>query len=65
MSYSDTRAMPIQYRKWFINRFIDQNKSEEKRRKDSGAYPNRSGQRDVPVRESMENIHRETFKKFK
>ena len=30
MSYTDIRAMPIRYRGWYIERFIESLKSEQK-----------------------------------
>jgi len=46
--------MPIQYRKWFLNRLADEFKSADKKRQESR---DRSGPRELPVKEMMENMH--------
>ncbi len=56
MSYSDTRTMPIRYRRWFLDRLVEEIKASNEKKKKAAEG---SGPRELPIKQMMENIHNE------
>jgi hypothetical protein len=48
--------MPIRYRRWFLDRLVEEIKSSNENRKSA---TERSGPREIPINQMMENIHNE------
>ena len=71
MSYSDSRSLPIPYRKWFLNRLAEEfkkNEEVEKNRPRESFEPDRRRSEDVPMGEMNLEAQRRAArpeKKFK